>query len=86
MAYYNLSTLDFFGYLQISKYMISGENSFKNMIKNEYEPYNQFCCLCFGSSENQNLSNAQRDFLLWNWKWWISMHIIQEMMKSQQVG
>ena len=36
------------------------------MIKNKYEHYTQFCGPCVGSSENQNLSNAQSNLLLWH--------------------
>ena len=41
MAYSNLSTLDFFGYLQTSKDMISVKNSLENIINNEYDRYTQ---------------------------------------------
>ena len=52
MAYYNLSTLDFFGDLHNFKDMVSGKNGFEDMINNEYEHYTQFCDPCVGSSEN----------------------------------
>ena len=55
------------------------------MIKNEYENYTQLCGPCVGSSENQNMSNAHKELLIWNWRWGISMHRIKEMMKPQQV-
>ena len=85
MDYSNPSSLEFFGDIQTSNDLISGKNGFENMIKNEYEHYTQFCGLCVGSSGNQNMSNSQKDILIWNWIWVISMHCIQEMMKSQKV-
>ena len=86
MAYSNLSNLDFFGDLQNSPEMVIGKRRFEIMIKNKYEHYNQFCGLCVSASENQNLSNAQKELLSWHRKWGISMHRIQEMMKLQQVA
>ena len=85
MDYYNLSNIDFFGDLKTSTEMVNGKRGFESMIKNEYEHYTQFCGPCVGASENKNLSNSQKDLLLWNWKWGISMHRIQEMMKPKQV-
>ena len=84
MAYSNLSNLDFFGDLQNSPEMVIGKRRFEIMIKNKFEHYNQFCGLCVSASENQNLSNAQKELLSWHRKWGISMHRIQEMMKLQQ--
>ena len=57
--------------------MISGKNGFGNITKNEYEHYTQLCVPCVGSSDNQNLSNSQKDIFLWHWRWGISMHRIQ---------
>ena len=84
IAYSNLSNLDFFGYLQNSTEMVNDKRGFESMIKNEYEQYTQLYGPCIGASKNQNLSNDQNELLLCNWKWGISMHHIQEMMKSQQ--
>ena len=64
--------------------MISSKRGFKSIIKNKYEHYTQFCGPYVGASENHNLSNAKKELLLWNWKWGISMHRIQEMMNPQQ--
>ena len=57
--------------------MISGKNGFESMIKNEYEHYTQFCGPCAGLSENQKMSNAQKDILLWHLRWGIIMQCIQ---------
>ena len=35
--------------------------------------------------ENQNLSSAQKELLLWHWKLGISMHHIQESMKVSEM-
>ena len=85
MAYSNLSMLDFFGDLQTSNEMINGKNGYESIVKNEFEHYAQFCGPCVGTNENENLSNAQKELLLWHWKWGISMHRIQELMRSQRV-
>ena len=37
------------------------------------------------SEENQNLSGAQKELLLWHWKLGISMHHIQELMKVSEM-
>ena len=65
--------------------MVNGKRGFESMIKNKYEHYTQLCGPCVGASENQNFSNAQKELLLWHWKWGISMHRIQEIMKPKQV-
>ena len=77
MEYYNLSNIDFFGYIQTSTEMVNGKRGFEITIKNEYEHYTKFCGPCVGASENKNLSNAQKELLLWNCKWGISMYRIQ---------
>ena len=65
--------------------MVNGKRGFDSMIKNEHEHYIQLCDTCFGESENKNVFNAQKELLLWHWKWVVSMHLIQEMMKLQQI-
>ena len=85
MEYSNLSNIDFFGYIQTSTEMVNGKRGFEITIKNEYEHYTKFCGPCVGASENKNLSNAQKELLLWNCKWGISMYRIQEMTNPQQV-
>ena len=55
------------------------------MVKNEFEHYTQFCGPCIGTPENENLSNAQKELLLWHWRWGIIMHSIQEMMEPQRM-
>ena len=61
MAYQNLSSLDFFGDLQISSELIKGKNGYEDMVKKEFEHYTQFCGPCIGTPENENLSNAQKE-------------------------
>ena len=78
MAYSNLTMLDFIGDLQTSKNMINGKNDYESMVKNEF--YTQLYGPCVGTVENENLSNAQKELLLWHWRWGISMNRIQEMM------
>ena len=85
MAYSNLSSLDFFGDLQISSELIKGKSGYEDMVKNEFEHYTQFCGPCVGTPENKNLSNAQKELLLWHWRWGISMHRIQEIVNPQQM-
>ena len=38
------------------------------------------CCHCVGIKENVNLTNAQKELLLWHWKLSISVHHIQELI------
>ena len=78
MAYSNLTMIDFFLDLQTSNDMINGKNGYESMVKNAF--YTQFCGPCVGTVDNENLSNAQKELLLWNWIWGISMHRIQEVM------
>ena len=85
IAYYNLSQLDFFGDLRTSNDMINGKHGYEKMFTNKFEHFSQFCGPCVGGDENNNLSNAQKELLLWHWKWGISMHRIQELMKPQLV-
>ena len=77
MAYSNFSNIEFFGDLQSSTEMVNGKRGFESMIKNEHEHYIQLCDTCFGESENKNVFNAQKELLLWHWKWGIGMHRIQ---------
>ena len=53
------------------------------MVKKEFEHYTQFYGPCVGTPENENLSNAQKELLLWHWRWGISVNRIQEIMKPQ---
>ena len=85
MAYSNLPSLDFFGDLQISSELIKGKIGYEDMVKTEFEHYNQLCGPCVGTPENEKLSNAQKEILLWHWRWGISMHCIQGMMQPQQM-
>ena len=85
ISYSTLSNIDFLGYLQTSTKMVNGKRGFESMINNEYEHYTQVCGPCVGASENQNLSNTQKELFLWHFKWGISIHRTQEMMKPQQV-
>ena len=85
MAYSNLSKLDFFGDLKTSNDMVNSKAWYEDMIQNEHEHYSQLCGPCVGSRVNENISGAQREILLWNWKWGVSMRRIQQMMKPQQI-
>ena len=76
MDYFNLSNIDFFGDLQTSTEMVNGKHGFESMIKNEHEHYTQLCGPCVGENENQNVSNDQKELLLWHWKWGIIVHCI----------
>ena len=76
--------LDLFGDLQTSNDMINSNNGYELMVKNEFEHYTQFYGPCVGITENENLSNAQKELLLWNWRWGISMHRIQDLMTPQR--
>ena len=46
----------------------------------EFNFYSKMCCPCVGIEENLNLTNAQKELLLWHWISGISMHQIQELM------
>ena len=85
MAYSNLTMIDFFRDLITSNDMINGKNGYESMVKNDFEHYTQYCGPCVETTENENLSNAQKELLLWHWRWGISMHRIQELMTPQQV-
>ena len=65
--------------------MINGKNGYESMVKNEFEHYTQLCGPCVGTTENENLPNAQKELLLWHWIWGISMHRIQELITPQRV-
>ena len=63
--------------------MINGKNDYESIVNNE--SYTQFCGPCVETVEIKNLSNAQKELLLWHWRWGISMHHIQDLMIPQQV-
>ena len=44
-----------------------------------------YACLNISSEANQNLSSAQKELLLWNWKLGISLQRIQELMRVVEV-
>ena len=60
--------LDFFRDLETSNDMINGKNGYESMVKNEFEQYTQVCGPCVGTTENENMSNAQKELLLWYWR------------------
>ena len=76
MAYSNLTMLDIFVDLQNSNDMINDRNGYELMVKNDFEHYTQFCGPCVGTAENENLSNAQKELLLWHCRWGINMYRI----------
>ena len=51
--------------------------------KNSRQQALNFVLLCVGSVENENLTVAQRELLLWHWKLGIGMQWIQAMMRYQ---
>ena len=77
--------LDFFRDLQTSNDIINGKNGYELMVENEFEHYTKFFGPCVGTAENENLSNYQKEFLIWHCRWGISMHRIQELMTPQRV-
>ena len=50
----------------------------------EFGNYAQMLCGCVGADANENLTQAQKELLLWHWKLGISMHRIQELMRGHQ--
>ena len=46
----------------------------------EFDSYSKMCCPCVGVEENVNLTNAQRELIIWHWKFSISRHHIKEFM------
>ena len=83
MAYSNLSKLDFFGDLKTSNDMVNSKSGFEDMIHNEHDHYAQFCSPCVGSIVN--IFGAQKELLIWHWKWGVIMRRIQQMMKPQKI-
>ena len=47
------------------------------ILTGEFENLSQFCGPCVGSSENKNVTDTQKELLLWPWKLGISMQRIQ---------
>ena len=68
MAYSNLSQLNFFGDLRTSNEMMNDTKGYVNMFSNEFEHFSKFCGPCVAGDENDNLSNAQKELLLWHWR------------------
>ena len=85
MTFTKLNRLDSFGdmhatddYQNLALY--SGGSS---MPEHEFEHYSKFCCPCIGDISNDNLSNPQKEMLLWHWKLGIRMQHIQRLMREQ---
>ena len=53
------------------------------IITGKFEHFYQFCGTCVGYSENKNVTDPQKELLIWHWKLGISMYRIQEFMKEQ---
>ena len=51
------------------------------MLTDEFEHFSQFYGPCVRSSENKNVTDTQKELLLWTWKLGIIMYCIQELMK-----
>ena len=82
LAHTRLSQLDFFGDLATTN-DLRASNVERGSLEHEFEHYSNFCGPCVGSSSNENLSNAQRELLLWHWKLGISMYRIQRLMSDR---
>lgn len=50
----------------------------------EFDAYKRMLFPCVSSDQNKNLTQAQKELLLWHWKLGISMHRIQELMRGHQ--
>ena len=55
------------------------------IITGKFEHFYQFCGTCVGYSENKNVTDPQKELLIWHWKLGISMYRIQEFMKEQKI-
>ena len=55
------------------------------MLTDEFDHFYQFCGTCVGYSENKNVTDPQKELLIWHWKLGISMYRIQEFMKEQKI-
>ncbi len=53
----------------------------KETIHREFSTYFKICCPCDGSASNANLSQSQKELLLWYWKLGISMYHIHKVMQ-----
>jgi hypothetical protein len=49
----------------------------------DLENFSNFCGACVGAAENENISAAQKELLIWHWKLGIGMYRIQEMMHAR---
>ena len=65
LAHTRLSKLDFFGDLATTNDLWASDVEC-GLFEHDFEHYSNFCCPCVGSSSNENLSNAQRELLLWH--------------------
>ena len=50
----------------------------------EYNAVQQWCLPCVGDDSNTNLTNPQRELLLWHWKLGCSMSRIQQLMVEHE--
>ena len=53
------------------------------MLTDEFDNFSQLCEPWVGSSENQNVTDPQKELLVWHWKLSISMYRIQEFIKEK---
>ena len=81
MEFIGLDYLDFFGYIITDIDSIGTEGYV--ILTGEFELFYQFCGTCVGSNENQNVTDPQKELLIWHWKLGISMYCIQEFMKEE---
>jgi hypothetical protein len=77
------TALDFFGDLPFTM-PAQDSNKVEEMVpKNSRQRALNLVLQCVGSVENENLTAAQREILLWHWKLGIGMQRIQAMMRDQ---
>ena len=48
----------------------------------EFNSIAQLMCPCVRMQSNANLTNAEKELLLWHWKLGVSMHHVQKLMKG----
>ena len=55
------------------------------LVESEFENHYKLCWHCVGHQDNENLSEPQKELLLWNLKLGFIMYHIQEMMRGQNM-
>ena len=75
MKFIGLYYLVLFGYLR--KDIYSSGTEVEVILTDEFDKFSQFCGPCVGYSENQNVTDPQKELLICHWKLGISMYRIQ---------